>query len=137
MRLRIVISALFLFVACVWISGAIASPYHHHEEYQTVSPFDKKQDTRSAHCILRSHTHLGFCPHMLPKGNAGGVQIAPDCGGKAPGAVPPNTSASKNLTVLPATGEIPIFMFAENMTRVFPLYDFHLPDPLDHPPRFS
>ena len=138
MRLKIVASILFAFVACIWVSGAMASSHHHHEQHQAVSPFDNTQVAPSAHCILKNHAHFGFCPHsLLPKDYVAEFQIASDCGGKTPGTVPSNISASKNLTVLPATREAPVFMIVENMTRVAPSYDFHFLDPLDHPPRFS
>ena len=136
MRLKIEVSILFIFVACVWVSGALALPNHNHGEHQAVSPFDKKQDTRSATCLLNSHAHYGFCPHSLLD-YADGFRIASDCGSKVPGTVPSNISASKNLTVLPVTQEAPVFIVVENMTRVIPSYDFHFFDPLDHPPRFN
>lgn len=138
MRLKIVVSVLFSCVACIWASVAMASSHHHHIEHQAISPFDKTQNSPSAHCILRNHTHFGFCPHSLsPKDYVAGFQIASDCGGQTPGTIPSNTSASKNLTVLPATWEAPVFKFVETMTRVFSSYDFRFVDPLDHPPRFS
>ena len=125
-------------MACVWVAGAMASPHHEHKEYQTVSPFDKKQDAQSAHCILNSHTHFGFCPHSLsPKNNVGEFWIATDCGGKTPGTVPTNLSISKNLSVIPLSSETPAFISVDNITRVLPQYSFELFDPLEHPPRFS
>jgi len=138
MRLKIVVTILFLFLACVWVSGAMASPSHHHGgKHQVASPFEKKQDTRSAHCLLNNHSHLGFCPHsLLPKDLATGPLIAADCGGKSSGAVPANFSAGKNLTLLPASWETPAFKIVENRTNVSPSYDFHLFDSLYHPPRF-
>ena len=138
MRLKIVLSVLFSFVACLCVSGAMASSHHDHKAHQVVSPFDNTQDSPSAHCILKNHTHFGFCPHsLLSKNNVAGLQIALDCGGKTPGTVPSNFSPSKNLAALPASMRAPVFMIVENKISVFPSYNFHLFDPIYHPPRFS
>ncbi len=127
---------LILFVLMAWAPGAMASPHHHNGEQ--VSPFDKKQGAPSAHCILKSHTHFGFCPHSLPsKDKTAEFLIAADCGGKTPGTLPSHSSASKNLTVWFETPATPVFIVVGNMKNILSSYDFHLFDLLDPPPRFS
>lgn len=138
MRLKIVVSILFSFVACLWVSGAMASSHHDHKAHQAVSPFDNTQDSPSAHCILKNHTHFGFCPHsLLSTNNVAGLQIASDCGGKTPGTIPYSFSPGKNLSVVSATMGFPVFRVAEKITIALPSYNFQLLDSIYHPPRFN
>lgn len=142
MFLRVAVTVLFLCVMGFWSSSAIASTQDHHhdgqdgEHNEVVSPFDKKQDIRSQHCILRNHAYYGFCPHNLVNPSTEGFKLASDCGGKSSGTVPTSTSTGENLFILSAFKEIPVLVFSKNITGIFPSYSFRFSDSLDPPPRF-
>ena len=95
--LLLVILALFLLGA----KNAIAKAHDHgqHQNYQDiiVSPFDIEKEVRSLHCIIRSHTHQGFCPHAKPERNHT-AHIATDCGGKTTPTIPNTTSFSNDFS---------------------------------------
>jgi hypothetical protein len=79
-------------------TSAFAQGQHHemrysHHQSHAVSPFDGDKANTSLHCLLKSQTHHGFCPHSEfgPK-NAHSFIIATDCGGKTSGTIPNLTS---------------------------------------------
>jgi hypothetical protein len=137
MHLRIAISVMFLLTACGWGSEALASSNHQHGEHQTVSPFNKKQDTLSAHCLLNNHHHDGFCPHSrLPDKDSSIPKIAVDCGGKGAEGIPSNSSNNKNHFALSNFYENPVLSFSSGMTAISPFYAPYHSDLLIPPPRF-
>lgn len=137
MYLRIAISFLFLTLACGWGSEALASSKHLHGEHQTVSPFDKKQVTSSAHCLLNKNHHDGFCPHSrLPNKDSSTPKIAVDCDGKNAEGIPSNSSNSKNHFSLYDFYENPVLNFSSGTTVILPFYGHYDSNLLAPPPRF-
>ncbi len=90
-RLSFIILSIFL-VTFLGASDVFASVHHHHEGHDHVvaSPFHKKQDGKSLHCLLNNHQHGNeFCPHSkLPSSKGKTPQLSADCGGKASGTIP-------------------------------------------------
>ena len=92
-----------LIVVLVWAllgaSNILAKSHvhgdHHQHQITTVSPFDGDKEDRSLHCLLRSHTHQGFCPHSKPE-RSQTANIATDCGGKTTPSIPNTTSFSND-----------------------------------------
>ena len=99
-RLKLLILS-FLIVTFMGATDALASMHHHHEahDHGIVSPFDKKEEGKSQHCLLNNHQHNGgFCPHSaLASGNDSTHRLSADCGGKAPGTVPSFSFHKDNL----------------------------------------
>ena len=121
-------------------TSAFAQGQHHevrhsHNQSHAVSPFDGNKESKSLHCLLKSHTHQGFCPHSEsgPK-NAHSFIIATDCGGKTSGTIPNLTSFHSDLA------EINYFSYnhflSGNKLASSPVSHFHhFTDTLDPPPR--
>lgn len=92
-----------LLVVLAWAllgtSNALAKAHdhgnHQHPQSTIVSPFDGEKEVRSLHCVLRSHTHQGFCPHSKPE-RSQTANIATDCGGKTTPSIPNTTSFSND-----------------------------------------
>lgn len=93
-----------LIMVLVWAlfgaTNALAKPHmhgdHHEHQITTVSPFEGKKDAPSLHCLLKSHTHQGFCPHSKPE-RGQTATIATDCGGKTTPSIPNTTNFSSEL----------------------------------------
>ncbi len=128
-----------LIVVLVWAlfgaTNAMAKPHMHgeHHEHQTVSPFDGKKDAPSLHCLLRSHTHQGFCPHSKPE-RSQTAKIAADCGGNTSGAIPNSTSFGSEFadaSATPLTHSSP----DEKLTPIVLMSYHSFIDSLDPPPR--
>jgi len=89
-QLRLIILSIFL-VSFIGAADVFASAHHHDDHNHGVaSPFNKKDDSKSLHCLLNDHQHKGgFCPHSIfPTGEDGTHRLSADCGGKTSGAVP-------------------------------------------------
>jgi hypothetical protein len=93
---------LLVFFAWALLSSNNAlSKAHDHGQLQKhqdtiVSPFDSKKEVRSLHCLMRTHTHQGICPHSKSESNQT-VYIANDCGGKKTPTIPNTTSFSNDF----------------------------------------
>lgn len=85
--------------ALLGASNALAKAHdhgnHQHPQNTIVSPFNGEKEVRSLHCVLRSHTHQGFCPHSKPE-RSQTANIATDCGGKTTPSIPNTTSFSND-----------------------------------------
>jgi hypothetical protein len=96
---------ILLLVVLAWAllgtNNALAKSHDHgqHQNHQDtiVSPFDIEKEVRSLHCIIRSHTHQGFCPHAKPERDQT-AHIANDCGGKTTSTIPNTTSFSNDCS---------------------------------------
>ena len=137
MFLKRIILLVVLAWALLGSNNALAKA-HDHGQYQNhqetiVSPFDIEKEVRSLHCIIRSHTHQGFCPHAKPERNQT-AHIANDCGGKTTSTIPNTTSFSNDCSETSflaqshySPGKI---LASSHMTS----YHFFI-DSLDPPPR--
>ena len=93
-----------LIVVLVWAlfgtTNALAKAHvhgdHHAHQTTTVSPFDAKKEVKSLHCVLKGHTHQGFCPHSKPE-RSQTATIATDCGGKTTPSIPNATNFGSEL----------------------------------------
>ncbi len=129
-----------LIVVLVWAlfgaTSALAKPHMHgdHHQHQTtsVSPFDGKKEDRSLHCLLRAHTHQGFCPHSKPE-RSQTAHIATDCGGNTSGAIPNSTSFGSEFVEASATPLIQISPDERFTPIVLMSYQSFI-DSLDPPP---
>jgi hypothetical protein len=70
---------------------------HHNHKDTISSPFDIEKEVRSLHCMIRTHTHQGFCPHTKPERNQS-VHITTECGGKKNPTIPNTTSFSNDFS---------------------------------------
>ena len=94
---------ILLSVVLAWVllgsNNALAKAHdhgqHHNHKDTIASPFDIEKEVRSLHCIIRSHTHQGFCPHSKPE-RSQTANIATDCGGKTTPSIPNTTSFSND-----------------------------------------
>jgi hypothetical protein len=130
-----------LIVVLVWAlfgaTNAMAKSHihgdHHQHQTTTVSPFAGKKEVQSLHCLLRAHTHQGFCPHSKPERNQT-AQIATDCGGNASGAIPNSTSFGSEFAEASAT---PLIQSSpdEKLTPIVLMSYHRFIDSLDPPPR--
>jgi hypothetical protein len=129
---------ILLLVVLAWAllgaNNALAMAHNHGQHQNTiVSPFDIEKEVRSLHCIIRSHTHQGFCPHAKPERNQT-AHIATDCGGKTTPTIPNTTSFSNDFseTIFLAMSHYSQdkILASSNM----PSYHFFI-DSLDPPPR--
>lgn len=88
---RLIILLTFLF-ALIGASNVFAMTHHHHKgavESQMASPFDKKQEGKSLHCLLNNHHRDGFCPHSGSALDRSATQkISVECHGKEAGTLP-------------------------------------------------
>jgi len=88
---RLIILLTFLF-ALMGASNTFAGTHHHHNgavESELTSPFDKKQEAKSLHCLLNNHHRDGFCPHTgLPLDRSATQKISVECHGKEAGTLP-------------------------------------------------
>ncbi|MBC8285062.1 MAG: hypothetical protein H8E32_14710 [Nitrospinae bacterium] len=94
---RFIVLFIFL-VTFLGASNALAGAHHHNHgghEQTMESPFDKKQEGKSAHCLLNGHRSDRFCPHSGVKVDHSQAQkISVQCHGKESGTVPPNSFQS-------------------------------------------
>ena len=81
-------------------SNAFALGHDHGQHHQNtiVSPFDSKKEVRSLHCVLRGHSHQGFCPHSKVE-RSQTASLASDCGGKTTPSIPNTASFSNDFGV--------------------------------------
>ena len=132
---------ILLLVVLAWAllgsNNALAKAHDHgqHQNYQDiiVSPFDIEKEVRSLHCIIRSHTHQGFCPHAKSERNQN-AYIATDCGGKETPTIPNSTSFSNDFS---ETSFLALSHYSPDKILAsshMPSYHFFI-DSLDHPPR--
>jgi len=137
MFLKRILLLVALASALLGSNNALAKVHDHgqHQNHQDtiVSPFDIEKEVRSLHCIIRSHTHQGFCPHAKPERNQT-AHIANDCGGKTTSTIPNTTSFSNDCSETSflaqshySPGKI---LASSHMTS----YHFFI-DSLDPPPR--
>jgi hypothetical protein len=88
--------------ALLGAANALAMSHDHgdHQLHQNaiVSPFDGKKEVRSMHCLLRGHSHQGFCPHSKSERSQTDT-IASDCGGKTTPSIPNTTSFSNDFGI--------------------------------------
>jgi|SaaInlStandDraft_2_1057019.scaffolds.fasta_scaffold73251_2 hypothetical protein len=88
---RLIILLTFL-CALMGASNVFANTHHHHHgavESELASPFDKKQEGKSLHCLLNNHHRDGFCPHTgLPLDRSATQKISVECHGKEAGTLP-------------------------------------------------
>ena len=88
---RLIILLTFL-CALIGASNAFANTHHHHSDVvgsELASPFEKKQEGKSLHCLLNNHHHDGFCPHTgLPLNRSATQKLSVECHGKAAGTLP-------------------------------------------------
>jgi hypothetical protein len=134
---RIILLIIVLVWALLGVNNALAKAHDHgqHQYYQDtiVSPFDLDKEVRSLHCLLRTHTHQGFCPHAKSERNQT-AQIATDCGGKTTPTIPNATSFSSDF------GEMSFLALSHYSpdkiltSSHIPSYHFFI-DSLDPPPR--
>ena len=96
-KLMILVLAWILFGASNALAKAHDHGQHQHHQNTIVSPFDVEKEVPSLHCIIRAHTHQGFCPHEKSERNQI-AQIATDCGGKEATAIPNSTSFSNDFS---------------------------------------
>lgn len=85
------LASVLLFATNALAQGQHHGAHHSHHQGHSASPFDVKNETKSLHCQLQSHTHFGFCPHSVTGKNTP-LAIAADCGGKTSGSIPNSTS---------------------------------------------
>jgi hypothetical protein len=118
-------------------NNALAKTHDHgqHQNHQDtiVSPFDIEKEVRSLHCIIRTHTHQGFCPHAKPERNQS-AHIATDCGGKTTPTIPNSTSSSNDFSEM---NFVALFDYSPDKilgSSHMPSYHFFI-DSLDPPPR--
>ena len=87
---RLIILLTFLF-ALMGASNVFAKTHHHHHkgtgESELASPFDKKQEGKSLHCLLNNHRRDGFCPHKGLDGSET-QKLSVECHGKEAGTLP-------------------------------------------------
>jgi hypothetical protein len=87
---RLMILLTFLF-ALIDASNVFANPHHHHHngavESELASPFEKKKEGKSLHCLLNNHYRDGFCPHKKSDGTVT-QKISVECHGKEAGTLP-------------------------------------------------
>jgi hypothetical protein len=130
---------LLVVLACVLLgaNNALAKAHDHrqHQNHQItiVSPFDIEKEVRSLHCIIRTHTHQGFCPHAKPDRDQT-AHIATDCGGKTIPTIPNAKSFSNDfgeMSFLELSLYSPDKILASSD---MPSYHFFI-DSLDPPPR--
>ena len=129
-----------LIVVLVWAlfgaTNAMAKPHihgnHHHHQTTTVSPFDGKNEAPSLHCLLKAHTHQGFCTHSKPA-RSQTAQIATDCGGNTSGAIPNSTSFGSEFAEASATSQIQTSP-DEKLTPIVLMPYHSFIDSLDPPP---
>jgi hypothetical protein len=131
--LLLVILALFLLGAKNAIAKAHDHGQHQNHQESIVSPFDIDKEVQSLHCLIRSHTHQGFCPHAKPERNQT-ARISTDCGGQTTPTIPNTASFSNDF------GETS-FLALSNYTPDKILASSHISsyhffiDLLDPPPR--
>lgn len=111
---------------------------HQHGDHQhqnsVVSPFDGQQEVQP-HCVLRGHTHQGFCPHSKHQRDQT-TRIAADCGGKTSGAVPRNIESSKNLVALSTFAGDSVFHAFKKVIEVSSSSHLQFLDTSVPPPKF-
>jgi len=130
-----------LIVVLVWAlfgtTNALAKSHvhgdHHEHQTTTVSPFDGKKEVKSLHCLLRSHTHQGFCPHSKPE-RSQTATIATDCGGKTTPSIPNNTSFSNDFGAAGFSLQSH-YSPDEKLTPIVFMSYHRIIDSLDPPPR--
>jgi hypothetical protein len=96
---------ILLSVVLAWVllgsNNALAKAHdhgqHHNHKDTIVSPFDVEKEVPSLHCIIRDHTHQGFCPHEKSERNQT-TQIATDCGGQTTPSIPNTASFSNDFS---------------------------------------
>ena len=97
---RLIILLTFL-CALMGASNVFANTHHHHHgavESELASPFDKKQEGKSLHCLLNNHHRDGFCPHTgLPLDRSATQKISVECHGKEARTLPSTSSQSDYL----------------------------------------
>ncbi len=88
---RLIILLTFL-CALMGASNVFANTHHHHNgavDSELASPFEKKQEGKSLHCLLNNHHRDGFCPHTgLPLNRSVTQKISVECHGKEAGTLP-------------------------------------------------
>ena len=89
-----VVLALVLLVSNNALAKAHDHGQHQNHQESIVSPFDIDKEVQSLHCLIRSHTHQGFCPHAKPERNQT-ARISTDCGGQTTPTIP-NTASFSN-----------------------------------------
>ena len=91
---RLIILLTFL-CALMSASNVFANTHHNHNEAvesELASPFEKKQEGKSLHCLLKNHHRDGFCPHTgLPLDRSATQKISVECHGKEAGTLPTNS----------------------------------------------
>jgi hypothetical protein len=141
MFLRLIVIILFLCVLGGGASSALASTHAHHSGHHraqsaVVSPFDKIQDSRPEHCVLRNHNLSGVCPQELLNPDVKGFYLASECGGTNSGTVPRNVVSSKQNIALSASEGSPAFHFVNNVMVISLSSNTRFIDPWIPPPRF-
>jgi hypothetical protein len=141
MFLRLIVVILFLCVLGGGASSALASTHAHHpgnhrDQSAVVSPFDKLQDSRPEHCVLRNHNLSGVCPHELLNPDVKGFYLASECGGTTSGTVPRNVENSKQNVALSASEGSPVFHFLTKVMAISLSSNTRCFDPWVPPPRF-
>jgi hypothetical protein len=130
---------ILVILTCVLLgaNNALAKAHDHgqHQNHQNsiVSPFDIEKEVRSLHCIIRTHTHQGFCPHAKPDRDQAS-HIASDCGGKTTPTIPNTTSFSNDFR---ETSFLTLSHYSRDKLLASsnkPSYQFFI-DLLDPPPR--
>ena len=123
----------FFFMASVAQAG---TSHHHHAD--AVSPFDKIQEIKPLHCVLKMHQHLlnTPCPHKDQNEKNAGQVIRSECGSSTGTANSPGSSRAK------------ILFNDTNQDGFFPLQFYsrikihtdtksqNYPRSIDHPPQF-
>jgi hypothetical protein len=132
---------ILLLVVLAWaLLGAnnVLAKAHDHGQHQNhqdriVSPFDIEKEVRSLHCVIRTHTHQGFCPHAKPERNQT-AHIANDCGGKTTPTIPNTTSFSNDFSETSFLALSHYSLEKILASSHMPSYHFFI-DSLDPPPR--
>jgi hypothetical protein len=137
MLFKRIIFLMVLVLAILGTNNALANAHNHgqhqNHQYTIVSPFDIDKEVQSLHCLIRSHTHQGFCPHAKPESNQT-ARISTDCGGQTTPTIPNTTSFSNDFG---ETSFLALNHYAPNKILVsshISSYRFFI-DLLDPPPR--
>ena len=122
----------FFFLASVAQAG---SSHHHHAD--AVSPFDKIQEIKPLHCVLKMHQHLlnTPCPHKDQVEKNSGQLIRSECGSSAGTSNSSTSSTAKNLFKdINQDGYFPL-QFYSKLKSPSNIPTQNYPRSIDHPPQ--
>lgn len=128
----LLLSAFLLAGVCT----ANASVSHDHHEVVSDSPFQKKSDKHSLHCLLNKHHPKGhICPQNSNHSGKGESRLAADCGGSPNGSVPPVPNPNKSHFLFSAYAPLPANINAENIFVSSNIFQPLFLESIDAPPR--